>query len=94
MELGFPGLLKIGKQSIDKMDGVNRDFCRAIMIANEAAIEYIGRYAELAQRMSEDTTDTKQKTNLGRIAESSYHLQKGARGISLMRYSSSGMPRS
>jgi formate C-acetyltransferase len=78
VEIGFSGLVELGRKSVAEHEGVNKEFARSMLITNEAAVMYIGRYAELAEKMAAETDDPLQKKNLSRIAESSRWLMHGA----------------
>ncbi|NCC68250.1 MAG: hypothetical protein EOM14_08690, partial [Clostridia bacterium] len=49
VNIGFTGLVEAGEESVARHSGVNRDFAEAMLITNKAAVEYVGRYAELAE---------------------------------------------
>lgn len=70
VEIGFSGLLKLGKEAVDKHEGVNREFAKAMLLTNEGAILYLKRYAELAEKMAAEAETDLQKKNLTRIADS------------------------
>lgn len=77
VEIGFTGLVEIGEEAVKRHTGVNREFAQAMLITSRAAVAYIGRYADLAEKMCRETTDLLCRKNLGRIAESCRHLTRG-----------------
>lgn len=77
VEIGFTGLVEMGKKSVEEHEGVNREFAKAMLMTNEAAIAYVGRYARLADSMAAEATEPLMKKNLTRIAESCHWLTKG-----------------
>ncbi|MDR1069942.1 MAG: hypothetical protein LBL37_04070 [Gracilibacteraceae bacterium] len=78
VQIGFTGLARIGREAVARHEGVRRDFARAMQITNEAALEYIGRYADLAEKMALAAADPLCRRNLSRMAESCRHLTQGA----------------
>lgn len=78
VNIGFTGLVELGKESVKRHTGINRDFAEAMLITNRAAVDYIGRYAALAERMAAEASDPSSQKNLSRIAESCRHLTRGA----------------
>ena len=70
IEIGFSGLLEIGRKAVENLEGVSRDFAQAMLLTNEGAIAYLQRYAELAAKMAAEAETTLQKKNLSRIADS------------------------
>ena len=77
MQTGFVGLVEEGREAVKRHTGVHREFAQAMLITNEAALAYIGRYADLAERMCREAADPLCRRNLGRIAESCRHLTHG-----------------
>ena len=78
VEIGFTGLAELGRQAVARHTGVNREFAQAMLITNEAALAYTGRYADLAAEMAAQADDPLCRKNLSRIAESCHHLTQGA----------------
>ncbi|MDR1603622.1 MAG: hypothetical protein LBS10_02365 [Gracilibacteraceae bacterium] len=78
VNIGFTGLAQMGREAVARLEGVNRDFARAMLITNEAALEYIGRYADLAAEMADAATDPVCRRNLRRMAESCRWLTRSA----------------
>ena len=70
VNIGFSGLVEVGRKSVEEHEGVNKEFARAMLITNEAAIRYLRRYADLAAEMAADAETEFQKKNLSRIADS------------------------
>ncbi len=78
LKIGFTGLAEMGRKAVEKHTGTAKDFAKAMLITNEAALKYIRRYADCAAEMAEQASDPVTKKNLDRMAESCDHLSKGA----------------
>ena len=78
LHMGYPEMLRHAKECMEKNEGIHKEYSRSMVIACEAALVYIGRYAALAKKLADETKDPLCKKNLTRLAEACDWLTKGA----------------
>lgn len=71
---GLQGIAKEARTRLASLDLTDpstlrmRDFCQAALVVSEAAIRFAHRFAELADRLAEDVTNTERRAELCEIA--------------------------
>lgn len=74
LRIGFNGIIKEAQQELESSDSnvpsfiKKRNFLQAVIVTSQAAINFAGRFASLAEKMASETTGTRSQELL-RIAE-------------------------
>lgn len=77
LEKGFGGLAKEGEKALATADDEHRPYIQAMLICNNAAIEYILRYAALCSEMAEKAEDPINKAHLEKLASGCSQIASG-----------------
>lgn len=79
LEVGYGGMAKIAEEKLkqENLTQEQKDFYHAVVIAMNAALNYIKRFGRLAGSMAEEETDAKRKKELLVIEEMCSHLMEG-----------------
>lgn len=77
LNLGFGGLIQEGRSYLATANEQQKQFIEAMLICDEAAAQYILRYAELARDRAEKTASTVYRQYLTRIAQACTHIAYG-----------------
>lgn len=79
LEVGYGGMARIAEEKLEQenLTQEQKDFYQAVVITMNAALSYIKRFGELADRQAKEEMDEKRKKELLVIKEMCTHLMEG-----------------
>ncbi len=79
LEVGYGGMARIAEEKLEQenLTREQKDFYQAVVIAMNAALSYIKRFGELADRQAKEERDEKRRKELLVIKEMCTHLMEG-----------------
>ena len=79
LEVGYGGMARIAEEKLEQenLTQEQKDFYQAVVIAMNAALSYIKRFGELADRQAKEERDEKRRKELLVIKEMCTHLMEG-----------------